>query len=68
MTTEGGYELNALAASLDATLRAMAVQGGRQARSELAEDGFALSSRPASRGEMALATVRAVQARYWRGL
>jgi acetoin utilization deacetylase AcuC-like enzyme len=68
MTTEGGYELKALAASLDATLRAMADQGGRQARSGGADDGVARCSRPAIRGETALAAVRAAQARYWRGL
>ncbi len=68
VTTEGGYWLPALAASLDATLREMA--SSVEAGGALASDDTtrALPTRPADRGERALAGVRAAQAPYWRGL
>jgi acetoin utilization deacetylase AcuC-like enzyme len=68
VTTEGGYQLTALAASLDATLGAMASPRGG-ARSSPDDNPHAAGRRaPADRGERALANVRAAQSRYWRGL
>jgi acetoin utilization deacetylase AcuC-like enzyme len=59
LVTEGGYHLEALAASLDATLGVMA---GRERLPAAGATG------PPARGLAAAARARAVQARYWRGL
>ncbi len=66
LTTEGGYELKALAASLDATLQVLSGQGGHPGQDALAPDAPAPGT-PA-RAAAALAQLRPVQGRYWRGL
>jgi acetoin utilization deacetylase AcuC-like enzyme len=58
--TEGGYDLTALEACLDATCAVLA----ERSPSVLGLD----VSGPAPRGERALAAVRAAQSPYWRGL
>jgi acetoin utilization deacetylase AcuC-like enzyme len=59
LVTEGGYHLEAFAASLDATLDVMAGGEPRPA---------AIGVEPPARGLAAAAQARAIQARYWRGL
>jgi acetoin utilization deacetylase AcuC-like enzyme len=61
LVTEGGYDLTALAASLEASLLVMA--GGEEP-----VGANAGAQPPFARGERAAAQARAVQARYWRGL
>lgn len=61
LVTEGGYDLTAFAASLDATLDAMVEEGARPA--DTAADDPA-----ATRGLAAAAQARAIQGQYWRGL
>ena len=58
--TEGGYDLPALHACLEAML---AVASQRTAEREV-ED----VAGPAPRGERAVAAVRAAQAPFWRGI
>lgn len=60
LVTEGGYDLTALAASLEASLLAM--EGAEPSGADAGAQPL-----PA-RGERAAAQARAVQARYWRGL
>ena len=57
LVTEGGYDLMAFGACLQATLRALA-----------GEDSSAAPSPPTARGLMAVELVRAAQRRYWPGL
>jgi acetoin utilization deacetylase AcuC-like enzyme len=60
--TEGGYDLGALAACLDASFAAIALDG---------PDAWVLDSEAAvaaARGTRALAAVRAAQGPYWRGI
>ena len=57
LVTEGGYDLMALGACLQATLRALA-----------REDTSTAPSPPTERGLMAVELVRAAQRRYWPGL
>ena len=57
--TEGGYELTARAACLEASFAAIGSDGAGP---------FAGASGSAPRGERALRTVRAAQAMYWRGI
>jgi len=57
LVTEGGYDLVAFGACLQATLRALAGEGTSAAPSS-----------PTERGLMAVELVRAAQKRYWRGL
>jgi acetoin utilization deacetylase AcuC-like enzyme len=59
--TEGGYDLTALAACLDASFDAIA----RPGPDALASAG---ADSPAPRGERALKSVRAAQAAFWRGI
>jgi acetoin utilization deacetylase AcuC-like enzyme len=59
LVTEGGYNLEAFAASLDAALDVMAGRGQLPA-ADVPE--------PSARGLAASTQARAVQARYWRGL
>ncbi len=59
--TEGGYDLAAFSASLDATLGAL--QDGGAPPEELSVPGEA-----PTRGRAAIGRVYAVQAEYWRGL
>jgi acetoin utilization deacetylase AcuC-like enzyme len=61
LVTEGGYDLTALAASLEASLLVMG--GGEEP-----VGANAGTQPPFARGERAAAEARAVQARYWRGL
>jgi acetoin utilization deacetylase AcuC-like enzyme len=63
MVTEGGYHLPALAASLDASLRALAGED-----SEAVSATVRVEAEPPIRGDAAVKRVRAIQARYWRGL
>jgi acetoin utilization deacetylase AcuC-like enzyme len=63
LVTEGGYHLPALAASLDASLRAL---NGEDRDSEAA--AVPAAAEPPVRGDAAVTRARAVQARYWRGL
>lgn len=58
LVTEGGYDLDALGACLDATIAV--VDGGPVASATI--EG------PAPRGERAAAAVRAAQAAWWRGI
>jgi acetoin utilization deacetylase AcuC-like enzyme len=62
MVTEGGYHLEALAASLDASLRALDGESDPAALAVRTEAG------PPVRGEAAVKRVRASHARYGRGL
>jgi len=57
LVTEGGYDLTAFGACLEATLRALA-----------REDTFVAPSPPTERGLMAVELVRAAQRHYWPGL
>ena len=59
LVTEGGYDLEAFAASLDAALAVMAGREPLPAAAVL---------EPPTRGLAAVTQARAVQARYWRGL
>jgi len=59
LVTEGGYDLEAFAASLDAALDVIAGREPLPAADVL---------EPPTRGLAAAAQARAVQARYWRGL
>jgi acetoin utilization deacetylase AcuC-like enzyme len=61
LVTEGGYELTALAACLEASF---AVLSG----APVPEDVEPARARSATRGERALETVRAAQSAYWRGI
>ena len=58
--TEGGYDLTALGACLEASL-------GVLDAADTAGVGSG-SGQPAPRGERAVAAVRAAQAPYWRGI
>jgi acetoin utilization deacetylase AcuC-like enzyme len=62
--TEGGYDLGALASCLDASFAAIGRSGPEARPVETAHP----PAGPAPRGERALATVRAAQAAYWRGI
>jgi acetoin utilization deacetylase AcuC-like enzyme len=62
LATEGGYELAALAACLEASFEAL-----ERGTAAIAHDGDRAGG-PAPRAERALAAVRAAQAPYWRGL
>jgi acetoin utilization deacetylase AcuC-like enzyme len=64
MVTEGGYHLPALAASLDASLRAL--EGGADRDAEPGTVQAAAGS--PVRGDAAVRKVLGAQARYWRGL
>jgi acetoin utilization deacetylase AcuC-like enzyme len=69
LVTEGGYELTALAACLEATL--LAVDGARAAPSgtTVTFSGAGRASVPgAPRGQRALQAVRDAQAPHWRGI
>ena len=57
LATEGGYDLNALEACLEATFAA--IQGKVAA-------SYPDPATPAPRGERAIAAVRAAQAEFWR--
>jgi acetoin utilization deacetylase AcuC-like enzyme len=61
LATEGGYHLDALRESLEATLHAIARAEHERARDE--DD-----AQPSVRGTAALELVRAAQSRYWPGL
>ena len=63
LVTEGGYHLPALVASLDASLRVLHEDDAGSVATAARP-----SSEPAVRGEEAVNRVRAIQARYWRGL
>jgi acetoin utilization deacetylase AcuC-like enzyme len=63
MVTEGGYHLPALAASLDASLRALDGEDR-----EVGAATVQAKAEPPVRGNAAVKRVRAAQARYWRGL
>ena len=60
--TEGGYDLAALAACLEASFEAI----DRRGTAAVALDGERETAAP--RGERALRAVRAAQASYWRGI
>jgi acetoin utilization deacetylase AcuC-like enzyme len=62
--TEGGYELTALAACLQASIAAVDEVYGRGKRAEAAHSGV----KTTGRGERAIQAVRAAQKPYWRGL
>jgi acetoin utilization deacetylase AcuC-like enzyme len=62
--TEGGYELPALAACLEASLKAI----GDGARSGAENAAHAADLTPTGRSERAIAAVRAAQKSFWRGL
>ena len=57
--TEGGYDLTALGACLEASLRVLDA-------ADIPE--WEPSGQPAPRGERAVAAVRAAQAPHWRGI
>ena len=63
MVTEGGYHAQALAASLDSSLRVLDDTSPPGGPASGAPDG-----ERTRRGEAAVARSRAVQTRYWRGL
>jgi len=60
LATEGGYELTALAASLEATFTAIATKDQPPMDPERAQ--------PGSRGERAVQAAHAAQRSYWRGI
>jgi acetoin utilization deacetylase AcuC-like enzyme len=62
--TEGGYELTALAACLQASIAAVDEVYGRGKRAEAAHSGV----KTTGRGERAIQAARAAQKPYWRGL
>ncbi len=68
VTTEGGYHLQALAASLDATLAALADRDAGASASGPSVVTRAAPEETPVRGAAAAAKVRAAQKRYWRGL
>jgi acetoin utilization deacetylase AcuC-like enzyme len=63
LVTEGGYHLPALAASLDASLRALDGED-----SAVGAAAVQIEADPPVRGDAAVKRVRAAQSRYWRGL